>query len=141
METTKTPAEIAGELDGHAYPDPRCTAVTALLALVQSGKPQHGAGPHHELLERCGLVGMRTVSQSCGSHPIVTVTPFGYEVSRAILRARGARAADRGLSPREVTRAISKYAKKYGYYVRTVRAVSELRQAAIREYAATEVSP
>lgn len=34
----------------------------------------------------------------------------------------------------EVTKAVQTYARKYGYYTRTVRDVSVLRYAAIAEY-------
>ncbi len=39
------------------------------------------------------------------------------------------------MTRKEMTKAIQKYARKHGYYARTVRAVSILRYAAIREAA------
>ncbi len=38
------------------------------------------------------------------------------------------------LSNNQVTEAVTKYARKHGHYVRTVRTVSNLRYAAIREW-------
>ncbi len=38
------------------------------------------------------------------------------------------------LTRKELTAAIARYARKHGYFSRTVRAVSALRYAACREY-------
>lgn len=38
------------------------------------------------------------------------------------------------LSKSELTRAFDRYARRHGFYVRTVRAVTSLRQAAISEW-------
>jgi hypothetical protein len=37
------------------------------------------------------------------------------------------------MTRKQLTKAIQKYARKHGYYARTVRAVTALRIAAIRE--------
>jgi hypothetical protein len=40
----------------------------------------------------------------------------------------------RRLGKKELTQAIARYARRHGYYARTVRAVSELHLAARREW-------
>lgn len=137
METKTRAESVASELDGHAYPDPRCTAVSALLALVRGERPQAGAGPHHELLARCGLVALTGQPTAWDYREVIAVTPFGREVAAAILRAS---APHRTLRPAELTRAVARYAKRYGYYRRTVRDVTSLRFHAVREYLAAEAT-
>lgn len=41
----------------------------------------------------------------------------------------------RKLTKSEVTKAVQQYARRHGYYARTVRTVSSLFYAALREYA------
>lgn len=38
------------------------------------------------------------------------------------------------LSRKQVTQAVNRYARRHGFYARTVRAVTSLRFAAVREY-------
>ena len=38
------------------------------------------------------------------------------------------------LTKKQLTQAVNRYARKHGYYARTVRTVSSLRYAAIQEY-------
>lgn len=44
-------------------------------------------------------------------------------------------ASGRVLTRSEVTDAVRRYARKYGYYARTVRSMTSLRNAAMKEYA------
>ena len=56
--------------------------------------------------------------------------------NRRYVPSGGASSGGRILTKGQVTSAVQNYARRHGYYVRTVRTISELRRAAVAEYVA-----